>query len=306
MALQTNGDVMRFNIGGAFAKSVELKLYFVKNKPLIKKFDITVYDGINNCAWNGGRINRDICYDDDTIDFYYRNNISIALTFTNPVIDLSDEIGNMLLEKFHKKGNVIISVNRDLLDYIKGHDPLYKHTRSITAFGSISVPMSDKDMDTYKELEPYYDYIVPRCEHIFDERFIELNQKKYEVMLNDTCLYNCPYYGVHFEKIAEQNRLYTKPWKDAGHDKMYEVEECWLSDRSTYLESSAFEPNVGHQPTIKKHGEYYGMDLKIGQIKSLMHRGIDNFKITGREMTFEDFNDELNLYLIDFNEKYAR
>ena len=98
---------MRFNIAGAFSKRKELRLYFFNNKNIIKNFDITVYDGINNCSWNGGRINRDICYDDKVINFYYRNNISIALTFTNPVIDLTDKTGNELLKKFHKKGNVI-------------------------------------------------------------------------------------------------------------------------------------------------------------------------------------------------------
>ena len=30
-----------------------------------------------------------------------------------------------------------------------------------------------------------------------------------------------------------------------------------------------------------------------------MKQGINNFKITGREMNFKDFNDELNLYLKD-------
>ena len=307
MALQTDGGIqlMRFNIAGAFSKSVELKLYFVRNKPLIKKLNLTVYDGINNCSWNGGRINRDIYYDDDTVDFYYRNNINIALTFTNPVIDINDRVGNELLEKFHRAGNVIISINDELLSYVRDLYPLYKHTRSITGFGKISVPMSDQDMSLYRELESRYDYIVPRCEHVFDERFVDLTQSKYEVMLNDTCLYNCPYYGQHFEAIAEQNRLYEKPWEEAGQKKMYDVEECWLSDRSTYLKSSGFDPDIGHEPTIDKYGDEYGMDLKDSQIKFLIERGISNFKITGREMTFNDYNNELNRYLRNYNESDA-
>ena len=288
---------MRFNIAGAFSKSRELMLYFFKHKDIIKNFDITVYDGINNCPWNGGRINRDISFDEQTIDFYYRNNISIALTFTNPLVDLNDEIGNMLLEKFHKPGNVIISVNPTLCDYIKQNYPLYKHTRSITGFGKIHVPMKDEDFNLYKECEQRYDYIVPRCEHIFDPRFIELDQSKYEIMLNDTCVYNCPYYGLHFEEIAAQNRLYKSPWADAGHHKMYEIEECWLSDRSTYKKPKMFDPDVGGQKTIDKFGSSYGMDLKLEQIQTLYKQGIRNFKITGREMTSGDFNCELDLYL---------
>lgn len=291
---------MRFNIAGAFSKSKELMLYFFNNKDIIKNCNITVYDGINNCAWNGGRINRDVCFNDIAIDFYYRNDISIALTFTNPVIDLNDETGNMLLKKFHRDGNVIISANLDLLNYIKQKFPLYKHTRSITGFGKINVPMKDEDFETYKSLEKHYDYIVPRCEHIFDKRFIELDQSKYEVMLNDTCVYNCPYYGIHFEEIAAQNRLYKLPWKEAGHDKMYEIEECWLSERSTYKKTKMFNPDIGDQKTINKLGDDYGMDLKFEQIQKLYKQGVKNFKITGREMSSSDFNNELNLYI---NEK---
>ena len=290
---------MRFNIAGAFSKSKELRLYFFNNKNIIKNFDITVYDGINNCSWNGGRINRDICYDDKVINFYYRNNISIALTFTNPVIDLTDKTGNELLKKFHKKGNVIITANETLLNYIKEKYPLYKHTRSITSFGKINVPMTDDDFNLYKQLEKQYDYIVPRCEHIFDKRFIDLDQNKYEIMLNDTCIYNCPYYGIHFEEIAKQNILYKNPWVDAGKKKMYEVEECWLSERSTYKKPEGFDPDIGQKKVIEKLGDSYGMDLKISQIKQLMKQGVNNFKITGREMTFEDFSSELNIYLKD-------
>ena len=243
---------MRFNIAGAFSKNKELKLYFFKNKDIIKKFHITVYDGINSCRWNGGRINRDIVYDNSTIDFYYRNNISIGLTFTNPVIDINDKVGNELLKKFHKEGNVIITANLQLLKYIKEKYPLYKHTRSITSFGKITLPMDDKDFEHYKYLEKYYDYIVPRCEHVFDKRFKELDQSKNEIMLNDTCMYNCPYYGEHFEEIAKQNRLYNKPWKEGGDKKMFEIEECWISEKSTYKKPKVFDPDIGHEKTINK------------------------------------------------------
>ena len=288
---------MRINIAGAFSKSKELRLFIIRNKKLIKDFDITVYDGINNCPWNGGRINRDITYDQDTIDFYYRNNITIALTFTNPVIDVTDTIGNELLEYFHHPGNVIISVSSELREYVKQLYPGYKHTRSITGFGKISIPMSDDDFDLYKSLECNYDYIVPRCEHVFDERFTQLDHSKYEIMLNDSCIYNCPYYGEHFEKIAEQNRLFGKPWNATNENIMRDIEECWISNRSEYKKPVVFDPDEGDAKAIEKYGDNYGMDLKRHQIYNLIKRGISNFKITGREMPFEDFNTELNVYM---------
>ena len=278
----------RYNLSGAFAKSKQLRMFFFKNKHLLETYDFTVYDGINNCPWNGGRINRDIHYTDDVIDFYYRNDISIALTFTNPIIDLEDSVGNELLEKFHNKSNYIISRNDELAEYVRREFPLYKHTRSITSFGDISVPMSDSDFDRYVELESRYDVIVPRCEHIFDERFPDLDIKKYELLINDTCIYNCPYYTEHFDAISLQNTLYTKPWEEGGHKCMHSVEECWIP---------TFNPNEGHAKTAEKFGENYGMDLSIAQIKRLEDMGVCNFKIAGREMTYEDFESSLRKYL---------
>ena len=80
---------------------------------------------------------------------------------------------------------------------------------------------------------------------------------------------------------------------------MYEVEECWLSERSTYKKPEGFDPDISQKKVIEKLGDSYGMDLKISQIKQLMKQGVNNFKITGREMTFEDFSSELNIYLKD-------
>src|SRR6056300_1518139 len=273
------------NIGGAFSQKEFLLRYFLANKDITKEMQITVYDGVNTCPWNGGRINRNIQYTDDVINFYYRNNISIALTFTNNVISLDDPTGNHLLNKFHRPGNKIISINTELRDYIRDKFPLYQHTRSITGFGKINVPMQDVDVQMYKDLEPYYDYIVPRTEHTFDTRFSELNPIKYEIMVNDTCIYNCPYYTQHFQAIAEQNRLYKKPWEDDRHQEMTNIEECWIDE---------FDPNVGHLPTIKKYGENYGMDLKSEQISRLIQAGIRRFKVTGREMNYNDYNLTMN------------
>lgn len=278
---------VRYNLSGAYSKYKQLMMFFFKRKHLLEKYEFTVYDGINNCKWNGGRVNRDITDHEPATEFYYRNNINIALTFTNPIIDIDDLVGNKLLEKFHKKGNYIISRNDELQEHVKSEFPLYKHTRSITSFGKISVPMSDFDLDRYKELETRYDVIVPRCEHVFDPRFKDLDTQKYEVLVNDTCIYNCPYYEEHFNAIALQNTLYDKPWEEAGHTCMHSIEECWIP---------SFNPDEGHEPTRKKYGDSYGFDLSREQQQKLRDVGVNQFKIAGREMTYDDFESSLNRY----------
>jgi len=282
--------MINFIIAGAFSHFTDISLFFIKNKSLVENFNFTVYDGINNCKWNGGRINRDIHYDDRMIEYYYSLGVGIALTLSNPIIDLSDETGNHLLEKFHKEGNRLILTNASLRKYIRKNFPKYKLTYSITGLGKISLPMSDSDFNRYLDLESKYDLIVPRSEHIFDKRFKELNQEKYEIMLNDTCIYNCPKYGEHFEKIAEQNRLEGNPWEKLGQDHCFKVEECWVP---------SFDFNVGDLGAKEKHGENYGMDLESSQIKRLMSSGVKHFKISGREMNSEQLTYELKSYLVN-------
>jgi hypothetical protein len=258
-------------VSGAFIKFKELSLYFMKNK--VK--NITVYDGINDCKWNGGRINRSIFYKQSQIDFYYNRNINIALTFSNPIINLDDKLGNELLEKFHKKGNCIILINDNLRNYIRKNFPLYKLIYSITGTGHLPIPLIDNKF--YIDLETKYDLIVPRMEHIFDKEFLKLNQAKYEIMLNDNCIWNCPLYKEHFEAIAKcntDNNLYF--------EKM-DVEECWLP----------FDPDIS-----SKHD---CMDITKIKRDELISRGILNFKISGRELNTIQFNDELELLKVKYD-----
>jgi len=255
-------------VAGAFSRFEELAIFLLKNK---YSYNISVYDGINNCSWNGGRINRDIYWKQSQIDFYYSKNINIALTFSNPIINLEDTIGNELLQKFHKKGNKIILVNDSLRKYIRNKYPKYELIYSITGTGSLNIPMCIEDYNFYKSLETKYDFIVPRMEHIFDSKFLKLDQSKYEIMLNDTCIWNCPYYKQHFEKIAEQNTNYTKDM---------EIEECWLK---------GFNPDI--------ESTYKEMDISYSKRKELINRGIQNFKITGRELNSTEYIKELEEYL---------
>lgn len=260
---------MRYLIAGAFSKTI----------PIIKALgnytgnaDIVVYDGINHCKWNGGRINRDVEYNNGVVEYYYNKGIKIALTFTNHNIDLDDPLGNQLLERFHKKGNAIILVNHDLRDYIRKNYPLYDLIYSITGMGLLNIPLQDVDIDTYKQLESSYDWIVPRYEHIFDDRSDELDKSKWEVMVNDTCIWKCKYYDEHFKAIADMNT------KGLPYDP--KVEECWIE---------GFDPN--------KPSKYKCMDIDTYHIDKLKEVGVTSFKITGREMEDDEYYNELKTYL---------
>lgn len=259
-------NVMRYLIAGAFSKSIPI-IKFLSNK-LVDNTKLVVYDGINKCRWNGGRINRPVFYNDALINYYYSKGISIALTFSNHKIKLDDAVGNELLEKFHKEGNALIIVNDELRAYVRANFPKYDLIYSITGMGLLNIPLQDSDIEFYKDLESKYDWIVPRFEHIFDPRADELDKTKWEVMLNDTCVYGCKHYDEHFKAIADENTA------DRPYSK--EIEECWLPK---------FDPS--------KDSKYACMDIDAAHMKQLKDLGVQSFKITGREMQDDEYYGEL-------------
>jgi len=261
---------VRYLIAGAFSRTIPIFEALTKYKGSAR---ILVYDGINKCKWNGGRINRDVVYNDGTINYYYSKGVGIALTFTNNNIDLTDPIGNHLLEKFHKEGNAIILVNSRLRKYIRENYPKYELIYSITGMGTLNIPLEDIDIQVYHHLESVYDWIVPRFEHVFDKRADELDRTKWEVMVNDTCVWKCKRFDEHFKAIARENTL--------GNEYSEEVEECWIK---------GFNPDIDSRQDA--------MDIDLEHVNKLKLLGVQSFKIIGRELDDHTYAGELKRYLI--------
>ena len=259
---------MRFLIAGAFSKQIPI-MRFLKNYN--GDSQIVLYDGINKCDWNGGRINRDVYYNIALMEYYYDRGVRLALTMSNHNVDLSDPVGNHLLDVFHRPGNCLIIVNDELRKYVRENYPQYELIHSITGMGHLNIPLQDEDIEWYKQKEKDYDWIVPRFEHVFDPRSDELDKTKWEVMVNDTCVYKCKYFDEHFKAIADANTRRESYNPD--------IEECWLPK---------FNPD--------KESKYNCMDIDSEYIRKLKDVGVHSFKITGREMTDEMFEHDLLLY----------
>ncbi len=261
---------VRYLIAGAFSRTLPIFKALTKYKG---DADIVVYDGINKCKWNGGRINRDIKYSEGLMNYYYSKGVGIALTFTNHNIDLTDDMGNRLLAKFHREGNAIILVNSSLRKYIRKNYPKYELIYSITGMGTLNIPLQDIDIQVYHHLESVYDWIVPRFEHVFDKRADELDRTKWEVMVNDTCVWKCKRFDEHFKAIADEN---TK-----GNAYSEEIEGCWIK---------GFDPDIESKQDT--------MDIDTANINRLKGEGVQSFKIIGRELTDEAYTGELERYLV--------
>jgi hypothetical protein len=247
-------------IGGGIGKFDQISQFVEDNTHIFDHIKLSVYDGPNNCKWNGGRINRNCFFKLDHLDFYADHNIDVKLVFTNNIIDLDDPVGNELLQAFHKQGNGVTLINDKLRSYIRYNYPEYKLTYSITGIDNINVPMKRSDVDKYKQLERDYDYIVPRAEHNLDPKMLLLNTNKYELYITEGCCTKCPVWTKHFESISEGNRnidLFTN--KIA---KKYE--DCWLERGSSEFD---FDAHI----------------LDENQVMDLYRKGFKYFKLSGRD-----------------------
>lgn len=292
--------MINLNVAGAVVHYDE----FIKKLPILKlknkNIHFNVYEGPNLCHWNGGRINRDIILTEEMIQRYNKFGITISLTFTNPIIDLNDEVGNDLLLMLNKSQemynirNKIILVNEELRQYIREKYPKFELIYSITGHPS-NTKITDELIDRYKDLETKYDWIVPKFEVVFEPEFYNMvDNSKYELLINDTCIYSCPHYYEHFKAIAEQNTISKNPWKELGHDHCFKVEECWLD---------WFDPSMGCQKHKDKFGERMGMNYTRDMIKKAQTLGYKSFKISGRENTTDFILYEIETFCNDINEK---
>lgn len=260
-------------ISGAFTHYDKILPMLVKYRSVI---DFAVYDGIRECDWNGGRVNRNL-YDTPkqkaTLDAL---GVGIALAFSNPTIDLSDPVGNELLEHYHSEKNSVILQNPELLAYIREKFPKYECIFTITGHPAVI----DDPVAYYAALEMEYDVIVPKLEHNMIIETFTPNVEKYELLINDDCLYNCPLWKKHFDAISGQN---TKRIRFLDNKKAnMKIEECWLSRK-------VFDPDIGDTKAREEHGFLFGMSLEEDQIRDRINKGIFRLKISGREMGTEEF-----------------
>jgi len=257
------------NIGGGIRHFKIFSLFVLTHAKKLEGHNISTFDGVDDCVWNGGKINKGSFIKPHHLVFLDKYNINLSLTFTNPVIDLDDPIGNGLLKKFHKKGNSIILVNEDLRLYIRENYPKYKLIYSITGFGDITGKLNFEDIAFYKDLENKYDLIVPRNEHLWDEGFDQLDMGKYEVMVNNTCLNYCPKWVKHFGLVGKCNR----------EGKLIDDYKCII-------------------PKYDQEDKTITQELELDEVKKLMALGVVNWKIVGREETAEDYTNVLNSALL--------
>jgi len=275
--------MINVKIGGAVQKYELILMWNLKHKDLLKNLQVTYYDMPNNCAWNGGRVNRTIDMTDRMVATYNKFKHGICLGFTNNVIlDVGDEVGNQLLKMVtgennpHKLHGVVLC-SETLRRYLRKNYPELILTYSITGH-----PTTDQlnFEGYYKELEAKYDVIVPKYSHLTQVVELleagKLDGNKYEILVNDNCNVTCQFYSEHFAQISHLNSSIKHPWEE-DKERAYHIE---------------IKPKIKAGP-ITKEANCVQDDIKVKELQRFYNMGVRHFKISGRDL--EDIEFEYRL-----------
>lgn len=223
------------------------------------------YDGLNSCSWNGGRKN--VLGNDlrrSVLNEYYKYGHRIALTFSNEHIDdLSDRVGNYLLDSISDRENYVILRNSKLKDYIRNRYMNLKLIYSITG------TEEEYRKEFYEDVLSEYDYVVPRYHHIEKIASDFSGLERFEIIINHTCFSRCPFWRKHYSIIDKENRM-------GSSSSNYDSEEitCLIDEKIT--DSSIFSD------IIRK---------RFIKASSL---GFKRFKLSGREFSKKRLEKEIS------------
>ncbi len=160
----------------------------------------SVYGFIEPLPFYGGRpyFHRQISECD--INSLYENNINVRIPMTTHFWNNNEfDLTRPIFEKYHKKGNAIITLNDDLAKQIRKEFPLY----SIEG----SVIRNVRTHDRIKESLDIYDTIVLPMKINDDKDFLNKIEDKNKITLFATagCAYNCPA-NTCYRKISKLNK----------------------------------------------------------------------------------------------------
>ncbi|MDR0476442.1 MAG: hypothetical protein LBH14_00675 [Desulfobulbaceae bacterium] len=239
--------------------------------------------GTITCKWDGGRGPNFALSPAPAPDFeqYRKKGIQVYLPFNSNQLtaeDLDDETANKLLRD--ADGVIIAS---DLLNrYIQDKYP--KLSRTASTILSI-IPHKSKTVDHYRKLGDEYDKVVIGTTHLFnadperslDWKFIDqLDRDKSEIMVNDTCVFDCPNRRTHHMLVARYNKMRTK--------------ELWQEVTQSFRSHC-------RAPLVVK-GMATDMILTNSMVSTLKEMGFRHFKLVGRDLPAAYILTEMARYII--------
>ncbi len=263
-----------WDVSGAFAKDAVLLHFHDFCRSQLGYSPFAVVHGSPLFRWNCGRVLSMLQRNDTEINTaaagYVKRGIPVDLTFTNPLLreeDMKNMLGNRLLSFFAAQ-----STPRVRHAVIIGSDPLYAHVKTnypqlgtVSSILRITCDGGKGKLDSYLRLAERYDKVMIHPDDVVNWELLEKLEDKgrYELILNEYCMRNCPMRAYHYTTMAEQ------AYDIDGYDttKFYKALE---RNGCSNLNAMLTDPRVGVAA------------LSTPEIDRLYEMGFRKFKLQGR------------------------
>ncbi len=204
-----------WDVSGAFAKDAVLLRFHDFCREHLGYAPFAVVHGSPLFRWNCGRVLSMLMRSETEINTaaagYVKRGIPVDLTFTNPLLreeDMKNMLGNRLLSFFAAQ-----STPKVRHAVIIGSDALYAHVKTnypqlntVSSILRITCDGGKGQLDSYLRLAERYDKVMIHPDDVFNFDLLEKLEDKgrYELILNEYCMRNCPMRAFHYTTMAEQ------------------------------------------------------------------------------------------------------
>ena len=263
-----------WDVSGAFAKDAVLFRFHDFCREKLGYAPFAVVHGSPLFRWNCGRVLGMLQRTEQEISTaavgYVKRGIPVDLTFTNPGLQASDMknmLGNRLLSYFASQSNktvrhAVIIGSDALYDHVKAN---YPQLGTVSSILRITCDGGRGKLSSYLKLAEKYDKVMIHPDDVFNYDMLEQLEEKdrYELILNEYCMRNCPMRAYHYTTMSEQ------AFDIDGYDttKFYKALE---RNGCRNLKAMLTDPRVGVSA------------LTTPEIRRLYDMGFRKFKLQGR------------------------
>lgn len=204
-----------WDVSGAFAKDAVLLRFHDFCREHLGYAPFAVVHGSPLFRWNCGRVLSMLMRSETEINTaaagYVKRGIPVDLTFTNPLLreeDMKNMLGNRLLSFFAaqstpKVRHAVIIGSEALYAHVKTN---YPQLNTVSSILRITCDGGKGQLDSYLRLAERYDKVMIHPDDVFNFDLLEKLEDKgrYELILNEYCMRNCPMRAFHYTTMAEQ------------------------------------------------------------------------------------------------------
>ncbi len=274
--LNPNWPEAKWNVSGLFIHD-ELIQALLSNA--ISQFSCRFVESVHGSPlvkWNSGRIQQTTLNKENlassfiqTLQAYKDLGVGICYTFSNTLIGkeaLDDPSCNFMLDRLaeiHGESGGVILSSDILAEHIRNRYPQMKQISSIV---KVTTEEGKGKPAYYKQLEGRYDKVVVHPDDNFNlELLRQLDPQKAEILVNESCLFNCPTRKQHYLLYSEFSKTLNP-----SHEKLRDFEENVCQSVPFYKQINCSEPRRRN------------CNLTVSELKQIYGMGFRNFKLQGR------------------------